>query len=244
MKRLNRKLKELEKNVISEIPNVEESFLLIKNDIEQQLHDRADTILKRQLSRLDAAQKVLETGSEVNVNNFADISPDEDTIVSKSRSLIRQRVMQLFDVAVGSYIHLNDPTGKWIFQARLYWFLKEMSDWLFLLWTENQIMSAPDFFTLCSGEQERLLKPVYDKWRDWLFPASWEKYCAEHKPKFRNYEELTPEEKTELERDAENEEKEEAERSEQEKLFLRDKCPDCTNKCRWYNEQTGERNEI
>ena len=242
MKRLNRKLKELEKNVISEIPNVEESFLLIKNDIEQQLHDRADTILKRQLSRLDAAQKVLETGSEVNVNNFADISPDEDTIVSKSRSLIRQRVMQLFDVAVGSYIHLNDPALKWLFYIRLNWFLNEMSDWLFLLWTENQTMSGPDFFTLCSGEQEALLKPVYDKWRDWLSKESWNKYYAEHKPLLRSYEDLTPEEKAYLERDTENEEKEEAEWNEREKRFLRDKCPDCTKKCRGYHEKRRSSN--
>lgn len=164
------------------------------------------------------------------MDELVKLNPEEQTLVFKSSSLITQRVMHLFDLAIGSYIHLNDPMCKWLFYARLNWFLSEMQDWLFLLWREYQTTSAPDFFNLCAGEQERRLKPVYDGWRDWLSEESWQKYYAQHEPKFRRYEDLSPEEKAELEREAEKEEQEEAEWIEQDKRFLRDKCPSCSTK--------------
>jgi hypothetical protein len=240
---LSRKLHELEKNVISDTPNFEDTRLIIDDDAEQVLHDRAKIILENYRRRLGNAQEELKCGSGVNVDDLVKLSPEEQVIVFKSSSLITQRVMHLFDLAVGSFIHLDDPVCKWIFYGRLNWFLSEMQDWLFLLWREHQITGAPDFFTLCSGEQERRLKPVYDKWRDWLSKASLEEYYAKHAPPVRRYEDLTPEEKAELERDEANEEREEAEWIEQDKRFLRDKCPSCTEKCKWYQEQTGENKE-
>jgi hypothetical protein len=239
--RLSRKLRELEKNVVSETPDFEDTRLIIGNDAEQQLHERAKRIMENYRYRLDDAKEVLESGSDVNVDDSVKLSPEEDAIVFKSSSLITQRIMHLFDLAVGSFIHLNDPLCKWIFYGRLNWFLGEMQEWLFLVYREHQITSAPDFFTVCAGEQERRLKPVYDEWRDWLSKESWEKYYDEHKPKFRKYEDFTPEEKAQYDRDVEIEAREEAEWIEQDKRFLREKCPSCKEKCTWYYEQTGKR---
>jgi hypothetical protein len=239
---LSRKLHELEKNVVSDIPNFEDTYLTINNDVEQRLHDKAKMILVNHRYQSENALKELKNGSGVDVDKSVELSPEEKVIVSKSSSLITQRVMYLFDLAVGSLIHLDDPICKWIFYSRLNWFLSEMQEWLFLLWRENQIASAPDFFNICIGEQEQRLKPIYAQWRDWLSKESWEKYCAENKPPLKTYEDFTPEEKAQYDRDLENEALEEAEWLEQDKRFLRDKCPSCTQKCKWYFEQIGEKN--
>jgi hypothetical protein len=240
---LSRKLHQLEKNVVSSTPNFEDTRLTINNVAEQRLHDQAKVIMESYSYRLENAQNELNSGSDVDTDDLVKLSPEEQTIVSKSSSLIIQRIMYLFDVAVGSFIHLNDPICKWIFYSRLNWFLSEMQEWLFLFWKENEISNAPDFYSICVGEQERRLKPVYDKWREWLSEESWNKYYAKSKPALRKYEDFTPEEKAQYDRELENEAHEEAEWMEQDKRFLHEKCPSCTEKCKWYFEQIGEKKE-
>ena len=115
-----------------------------------------------------------------------------------------------------------------------------MGEWLFLRWQEDQIFADPNFFDICPGEQKRLLNHVYEKWRNWFSPESWDKYWSDHVT-FRSYEDLTPEEKAKLEQDSQLEEKEEVEWTEQEKKILHDKCPKCKTKCKWYYEQMKEK---
>jgi hypothetical protein len=240
---LSRKLHQLEKNVFSDTPNFEDTRLTINNAAEQRLHDRAKIILENYRCRSESVQDELESDLDVDVSDSMEFGPEEQIIVSKSSNLIIQRIMYLFDVAVGSFIHLNDPICKWIFYSRLNWFLSEMQEWLFLLWKENEIANTPDFYSICVGEQERRLKPIYDKWRKWLSEESWNKYYAKSKPALRNYEDFTPEEKAQYDRDVEKETREEAVWIEQDKRFLLNKCPTCTEKCKWYYEQIGEKNK-
>lgn len=246
MNPLSRKLRELETNNVAPL-HIEEGSTRLSpycmSDAERDIHAAALPILQSLKAKAERASEMLEQNPSVDVDvSELQLSPEQQAIVDISTRLFRERAMELFDNGVAQYIHLNDPVNKFIFYSRLNWFLGEMGEWLFLRWQEDQVYDAPDFFNLCSGEQEQRLKPIYNKWRDWLSKESWERYYEQHcKSATRSYEELTPDEKAQLERDAENEERENAEWIEQDKRFLRDKCPSCTEKCSWYNEKKGNK---
>jgi hypothetical protein len=243
---LSRKLRELEINNVAPL-HIEEGSTRLSpycmSDAERELHSAALQIMQSLKTKAERASEMLKQnpGADVDVSELQ-LNPEQQVIVNTSDRLFTERVMELFDNGVAQYIHLNDPVNKFIFYSRLNWFLREMGEWLFLRWQEDQIYDAPDFFNLCSGEQEHRLKPIYDRWRKWLSEESWERYYEQHcRSAFRSYEDLTPEEKAEEERNAENEERENAEWVEQDKRFLRDKCPSCIEKCKWYHEQTGNK---
>jgi len=144
--------------------------------------------------------------------------------------------MELFDNGVAQYIHLNDPVNKFIFYSRLNWFLNEMGEWLFLRWQEDQIYADPGFFDICPGEQEKRLQPVYSKWRRWLSEESWLKYSEEN-CKIKDLPELTAEQ---IEEDAKLVASENAAEEANEAKFLKEKCPACPEKCKWFHSH-GEK---
>jgi len=239
---ISKKLNELEKNIVGDTPKTK-TVLYIEDATEREIHKRAGDILQCQH---DIAVKLHETlkenpKAEMNIHAL-DLSADEAAIVDKSNALYHYRVMELFDITIGQHVHLNDPINKWIFYSRFGWFLSEMQEWLFLRWQEEQIYDDPEYFNLCAGEQSKLLEPIYGKWRKWLNEESWNKYYEEHERQnvADSIREPTPQE---LEEDRKQVEQDNAEEEAKDAKILKEKCPGCTEKCRWYFEQTGEKKE-
>lgn len=165
MNKISKKLHDLEKNVIGDKPKTK-TILYIEDSIEREIHRRAGCILQRQHDIAVQLHETLKENPKAEINIHAlDLTPNEKAIVDKSSILYHHRVMELFDVTIGQYVHLNDPVNKWIFYSRFNWFLSEMRDWLFLRWQEDQVYDDPEYFNLCAGEQAKRLEPIYSKWR-------------------------------------------------------------------------------
>lgn len=226
-------LNNLENNVIPKFPNFEETYLVINNENERKLHRMAGELLEKNKKKLALTIKDLENGSLVGEEVF-EFDPDEKLIISHSDNLICQRIFALFDKAFGLPLHLNDSYFKWLFIERLKWFLKDITDWIIFLRRKDQIMQSPDYFNLCYGEQDQRLSAVETTWRDWFSKESWRKYYEEHKIVMRNFEDLSPQEKLQLEKVNREDDAFEKKMAEQEQIHLRDKCPNCTAKCTWY----------
>jgi hypothetical protein len=101
---------------------------------------------------------------------------------------------------------------------------------------EQEVLDSPGFFDLCTGEQERRLKPVYDKWDHSLFSEkSFKDYVTEKwGTTLVKIPESTPEELVEME-------KQEQEDIEFDKRVLKEKCPSCPNQCEWYRREKEKR---
>jgi hypothetical protein len=240
MRSISRKLRDLEKNVVSDTPKTK-TVLYIEDPDEREIHKRAGEILTRQREIAVELQGILKANPKAEVNMRAlDLTSDEKAIVDKSNSLYRHRVMELFDNGVAQYVHLNDPVNKWIFYSRLNWFLREMKDWLFLRWQEDQVYDDPEFFNLCAGEQEKRLKPIYSRWREWLSEDSWNEYYVEHEQQ-RVSDFIREPTAEEVEEDRKRVEQDNAEEEARDARFLKEKCPSCTEKCSWYYEKVKEK---
>jgi hypothetical protein len=240
MNPLSKKLRDLENNVVGDTPKTK-TILQIEDSVEREIHKIAAELLQR---RHDVAQQFYNTLKE-NPNAPVDISaldftPDEKVIVDKSSAFYHQRVMELFENGIAQFIHLNDPMCKWLFYSRLSWFLSEMQEWLFLLWQERQYYDNPEYSNLCPGEQAKLLEPIDSRWRSWLSEESWTKYYEEHQSQrvADSIKEPTQQEEEEEEKLVE---RETAEEEAKETKFLKMKCPSCTEKCKWYFEQLGDK---
>ena len=240
MNKISKKLHDLEKNVLDDTPKTK-TILYIEDPIEQEIHKRAGEILAKQREIAAELYAILKANPKAEINVHAlDLTSDEKAIVEKSNALYHHRVMELFDNGVAQYVHLNDPVNKWIFYSRFNWFLSEMRDWLFLRWQEEQVYDDPEYFNLCAGEQKKRLEPIYSKWRNWLSEESWNNYYEENeKKRVADFiREPTPEE---LEEDQKQIEQDNAEEEAKDAKFLKEKCPDCIEKCKWYFEQTEEK---
>jgi hypothetical protein len=239
---ISRKLHELEKNVIDDTPKTK-TVLYIEDATEREIHKRAAELLQRQRDVAEQLYNILKENPKAEVNIHAlDFTPDEKAIVDKSNILYHHRVMELFDIDIAQFIHLNDPVNKWIFYSRFNWFLSEMKDWLFLRWQEDQVYDDPEYFNLCSGEQAKRIEPIYSKWRNWLSEESWKRYYEDHERQkvAESIREPTPKE---IEEDRKQVEQDNAEEEAKDAKFLKEKCPGCMEKCKWYFEKTGEKNQ-
>jgi len=242
MNRISKKLHELENNVVGDTPKTK-AVLYIEDATEREIHKRAGELLRRQHDTAEQLYNILKENPKAEVDIHAlEFTPDEKAIVDKSNILYHHRVMELFDNGIAQYVHLNDPVNKWIFYSRFNWFLSEMKDWLFLRWQEEQVYDDPEYFNLCAGEQAKRLEPIYSKWRKWLSEESWNKYYEEHERRrvADSIREPTPQE---LEEEQKLIERDNAEEEAKDAKFLKEKCPGCTEKCKWYFEQTREKNE-
>jgi hypothetical protein len=183
MNSISKKLRDLEKNVIDDAPRTK-TILYIEDPTELEIHKRAGDILAKQREIAAELYDILKANPKAEISAHAlDLTPNEKAIVDKSNALYHHRVMELFDIGIAQFIHFNDPINKWIFYSRLNWFLMEMQDWLFLRWQEDQVYDDPEYFNLCAGEQEKLLEPIYSKWRKWLSEESWKNYYEENEKK-------------------------------------------------------------
>jgi hypothetical protein len=172
------------------------------------------------------------------------IGSDEKIIVDKSNAFYGHRVMELFDIGIARFIHLNDPLNKWIFYNRSGWFLSEMQKWLFLLWYEKQICDNPEFYKLCPGELAQIRERIESRWRDWLSEESWKRFFEA-----RVEQKLDKSLREAMQQEPEEDEEEEEEELEREAALqkandaktLREKCPGCAEKCKEYFERRGDK---
>jgi hypothetical protein len=242
MNLISKKLHQLENNVVGDIPKTK-TVLQIDDAVEGEIHKRAAELLQRQHDVAKQFYNTLKENPKAQVDIHAlDFTPDEKAIVDKSNAFYYHRVMELFDNGIAQFIHLNDPISKWIFYSRFNWFISENQDWLFLLWQENQVYDDPEYFNLCAGEQAKLLEPIYGKWRNWLSQESWDKYYEKNERQ-RVAGSIREPTAQEAEEEQELLERENAEEEAKDAKFLKEKCPGCREKCKWYFEQVGEKKE-
>lgn len=248
MNTLSRKISDLEKNVISDDPKPEDTYLGTNNKNEIELFKRANQIQEAQKQRVIELEEKMKANPTVDytadLKAALELSTEDQAIVEQANFIYYQRVMHLFDNAVAQHCHLNSPMEKYIFYTRLNWFLSEMKEWLYLLWKEHEITSQPGFFDLCAGEQEQKLKEVYDNWREWFSKESFYRYSERHhltKSMEEIQQELanrTPDQIAKDEIEEQKEQEEDRKWEEQDKRYLKEKCPTCPTKCKWYNKQT------
>jgi hypothetical protein len=222
MNTISRKLHEIQKQSAIEEPT--EARLFVDNDKEMQLHKTAQQILERHMQNLEEFKNNLD-GSICPV-----LTEQEQALVDESSRFMLKRFLLLFQQFAKTFITLGDPTAEHVFWVRFMWLIEESQKFAVQARAENEVLDSPDFFSLCVGEQDRRLKPVYDKWDKNLFTEkSYHDYVEQHFKTFK----LPPMSKAEIE---------EVERQEQadiefDRQVLKEKCPTCSNPCDWYEEE-------
>ena len=141
-----------------------------------------------------------------------------------------KRFLLLFQDFAKTFITLGDPTAEHVFWVRFMWLIEESQKFAEQARAENAVLESPGFFGLCVGEQDRRLKPVYDKWDKNLFTEkSYHDYVEHHFMTFK----LPPMSQADIE---ETERQEQAD-IEFDRQVLKEKCPTCSNPCDWYEEE-------
>jgi hypothetical protein len=219
---VSRKLRDLNKQSVIEEPT--EQRLYVDNDKEMLLHKTAQQILERHLKDLE------DFRNNLNDSTCPVLTEQEQALVDESSRFMLKRFLLLFQQFAKTFITLGDPTAEHVFWLRFMWLIEESQKFAIQARAENKVLDAPDFFSLCVGEQDRRLKPVYDKWDKNLFTEkSYHDYVEQHFKTFK----LPPMSQAEIE---------EAERQEQadiefDRQVLKEKCPTCSNPCDWYKEE-------
>ena len=226
MNGISRKLRDLNKQSVIEEPT--EQRLYVDNDKEMLLHKTAQQILERHLKDLD------DFRNNLNDSTCPVLTAQEQALVDESSRFMLKRFLLRFQQFAKTFITLGDPTAEHVFWVRFMWLIEESQKFAIQARAENKVLDAPDFFSLCAGEQDRRLKPVYDKWDKNLFTEkSYHDYVEQHFKTFK----LPPMSQAEIE---------EAERQEQadiefDRQVLKEKCPTCSNPCDWYEEEKEKR---
>ena len=124
MNSLARKLKTLEQNVISDNPDPKETYLGIDNKQEIELLKMAYNIVKnqdQQLKSLEAKQNANPTVDYTKGKRaFLALNDSTEPIVSQASRIMFLRASHIFDSAIASQYHLNDPLGKMLFYSRFF----------------------------------------------------------------------------------------------------------------------------
>ena len=223
-----RKLRNIERDSTIEEPT--EARLFIDNENELQLHNIAKQILERHVSAIEDFRNGLDGLC------CLELSDADRSIVEESTRLMFKRFWLLFDMFGKAFIYNDNPVAQMVFWSRFMWLVEEAQKYTKQSDAENEVMDTPDFFGLCAGEQDRRLKPVYDKWDKNLFS---EKSFHDYIKKRWSIDSLsevkpTPEELAEMDKE------EQADREFDEKV-LREKCPSCPNPCEWYKREKKKR---
>jgi hypothetical protein len=236
---LSRKISALEKNVVSDNPDPQETYIYTTNEGEQELFKVARKIMEKQTQQLTALEDLQELNPNVDytaeMDAILELNDEAEAIVSQAERIIIRRGMYIFDRVIACRYHLNDPQNRFIFYLRFSWFLSEMQDMLHHSSMENKIMDESGFFDLCRGEQDNKLQVCYDSWREWFSQESFDQWFKAYpitSPNIKSNEEAA---KAEEEYAALTETEQKA--KEKNAKYLKEKCPTCSNKCSWYNEQ-------
>ena len=190
-----RKLRNMERDSTIEEPT--EVRLFIDNENELQLHNTAKRILERHVSDIEDFRKGLDGSC------CPELSDADRAIVEESTRLMFKRFLLLFDMFGKAFIYHDNGIAEMVFWTRFLWLVEDAQKYTEQSDAENEVMVASDFFDLCAGEQDRRLKPVYDKWDKNLFS---EKSFQDYVKKRWNIDSLsevkpTPEELAEMDRE-------------------------------------------
>ena len=249
---VSKKLHELEKNVLPELPEKGTTKITWENGnidldrAESELHKRATQILE---AHAEEMQEALTRGE----TDVVPLSPADQTIVDTANRRLMARILEIFQVFTDTFVTLKDPMANWIFYTRFYWLIEETRKFKEQYDAEESVFNTPGYWDLCEGEQERRLAPVYAAWNHDLFtPESFQRYCDRHHV-FKTTEDIqqfianrTPEQARQDELEEQQEENEEKAATERNARYLKEKCPTCAEPCGWFkkNAQNVQINQL
>jgi hypothetical protein len=181
---LTRKISVLEKNVLSDIPDSEETYIGTTNKQEIELFKIASKIVEKQIQQITLFEEKQRLNPNIDytaeIDDVLELSEESEAIVSQAEHIGFQRAIHIFDRVIASRYHLGDSQDEFIFYLRFSWFLNEMQDMFRHSSMENKIMGESGFFDLCKGEQDEKLKVCYDSWREWFSKESFEQWLETH----------------------------------------------------------------
>ncbi len=240
----SKKLYELEKNVLPELPEKGTTKITWENgDIEL---DRAESELhRRAIQILEAHAEELQEAMERGETTCTPLSPSDQAIVDAANRRFMARILEIFQVFTDAFVTLKDPLANWIFYTRFYWLIEETRRFKEQYDAEEEVFNTPGYWELCEGEQERRIAPVYAAWNYDLFtPESFQRYCEQHHV-FKTTEEIqqltanrTPEQARQDELEEQQEENEEKAAMERNARYLKEKCPTCAEQCDWFKKMS------
>ena len=242
MNTVSKKLHELEKNVLPELPEKGTTKITWENgDIEldraeSELHKRATQILE---AHAEEMQEALTRGETA----YTPLSPSDQAIVDAANRRLMSRILDIFELFVDTFVTQKDPMATLIFYTRFYWLIEETRKFKEQYDAEEAVFDSAGYWDLCEGEQERLLAPVYAAWNHDLFtPESFQRYCDRHHvfKTTEDIQQLTANRTAEQARADESEEQQEqAENAEyyaRNARYLKEKCPTCAELCGWFRK--------
>jgi hypothetical protein len=165
---VSKKLHELERNVLPELPEKGTTKVTWENGnteldrAESELHKRATQILE---AHAEEMQEALTRGE----TNYTPLSPSDQAIVDTANRRLMARMLEIFQVFTDTFVTLKDPMANWIFYTRFYWLIEETRKFKEQYDAEEAVFNTPGYWDLCEGEQQRLLAPVYAAWNHDLF---------------------------------------------------------------------------
>lgn len=239
---VSKKLHELEKNVLPELPEKGTTKITWENgDIEldraeSELHKRATQILE---AHAEEMQEALSRGETA----YTPLSPSDQAIVDTANRRLMARILEIFQVFTDTFVTLKDPLANWIFYTRFYWLIEETRKFKEQYDAEESVFNTSGYWDLCEGEQERLLAPVYANWNHDLFtPESFQRYCDRHHV-FKTTDDIqqltanrTAEQAKADELEEQQEQAENAEYDARNARYLKEKCPTCAEPCDWFRK--------
>lgn len=180
MNSLDKKLSELENNVVSEYPNSEETFLSIHNDAEQALHEHAAKIRRNLVSSSNISLEMLFDSSipllkrnEMAKAQLAEFDSKDLAVIDASHNLLKRRVLDLF---------INDETAiypehKAYFMERLMWFLSEFQEYIRQQTHATLIEESPEYqANLNDDNAPDLVDEYFKTQRDTFTLESWDTF--------------------------------------------------------------------
>jgi hypothetical protein len=246
---VSKKLHALEKNVLPEVPEEGTTKITWENgDVEL---DRAETELHRRATQiLEAHREEMQQAAERGENTYTPLSRSDQAIVDAAHHRFMHRILEIFQTFTDAFVTYKDPMANLVFYTRFYWLIEETRKLKEQYDAEEAVFNTPGYFELCEGEQERRLAPVYAAWNHDLFsPQSFQRYCEQHHI-FKTTEEIqqlvanrTPEQVRQDELEEQQEQAENAETDARNARYLKEKCPSCVEKCKWYFDQAGDKND-
>jgi len=239
---VSKKLHEIEKNVLPELPEKGTTKITWENGdteldrAESELHRRATQILE---AHAEEMQEALTRGE----TDVSPLPPGDQAIVDTANRRLMARILDIFQVFTDTFVTLKDPMANWIFYTRFYWLIEETRKFKEQYEAEEAVFNTPGYWELCEGEQERRLAPVYAARNHDLFtPESFQRYCARHHV-FKTTQDIqqfianrTPEQARQDELEEQQEEKEEKAATERSANYLKEKCPTCAEPCDWFRK--------
>jgi hypothetical protein len=166
---VSKKLHELEKNVLPELPEKGTTKITWENGdteldrAENELHRRATQILE---AHAEEIQEALERGE----TTYTPLSPSDQAIVDAAELRLMFRILDVFQVFTDAFVTLKDPLANWVFYTRFYWLIEETRKFKEQYDAEEEVFNTPGYWELCEGEQQRRFRlckleprPIYSR---------------------------------------------------------------------------------